>query len=114
MRAVSKNDYRGLVSSHLLKNDNVSPAAVTNARTLFGTDLANIRGNTVRIKPDTVVENYVAIPKDFVLANKHLTLAANVFVVDGLSFLFTLLRRVKFVTSEHCPVRILANHVKKS
>jgi len=63
-----------------------------------------------------VVENYVAIPKDFVLANKHLTLAANVFFVDGLPFLLTLLRRVKFVTSEHCPVRTavaLATHMKK-
>ena len=71
----------------------------------------------MRIKPDAVVENYVAIPKDFVLVNKHLTLAADVFFVDGLPFLLTLSRRVKFVTSEQCPVRTavaLANHMKKS
>jgi len=30
MGAVSKKDYRGLVSSHLLKNNYVPPAAVTN------------------------------------------------------------------------------------
>ena len=116
MGAVSEKDYRGLVSSHLLKNNNVSPAAVSNARTLFGPDLANVRGKTVRIKPDPVVENYVAIPRDFVLANKHLTLAADVFFVDGIPLLLTISRRIKFVTSEHCPVRTavaLSNHVKK-
>ena len=60
MGAVSEKDYRGLVSSHMLKNNNVSPAAVSDARTLFGPDLANVRGKTVRIRPDPVVENYVA------------------------------------------------------
>ena len=116
MGAVSEKDYRGLVSSHMLKNNNVSPAAVSDARTLFGPDLANVRGETVRIRPDPVVENYVAIPRDFVLANKHLTLAADVFFVDGIPFLLTLSRRVKFVTAEHCPVRTavaLSNHMKK-
>ena len=69
----------------------------------------------MRIRPDPVVENYVAIPRDFVLANKHLTLAADVFFVEGIPFLLTLSRRVKFVTAEHCPVRTavaLSNHMK--
>ena len=92
MGAVSEKDYRGLVSSHMLKNNNVSPAAVSNAHTLFGPDLANVRGKTVRIRPDPVVENYVAIPRDFVVANKHLTLVAEVFFVDGIPFLLTLSR----------------------
>ena len=104
MGAVSKNDYRGLASSHLLKNNDDSPAAVTYACTLFEPDLANVRGETVRIKSDVVLENYVAILKDFVLANKHLTLTADVFFADGIPFLLMLSRRVKFVTSEHCPV----------
>ena len=116
MGAVSEKDYRGLVSSNLLQNNNVTPTAVTNARTLFGPDLSNVRGKTVRIKPDPVVTNYVAIPRDFVLANKHLTLATDVFCVDGIPLLLTLLRRVKFVTAEHSPVRTvvaLANNLKK-
>ena len=46
--SVKEKDYRGLVSSHLLKHSNVSPAAVSNARSLFGPDLANVRGKTVR------------------------------------------------------------------
>ena len=70
----------------------------------------------MRIKPDAVVENYVAIiPQDFVLANKHQTLAADVFFVNGLPFLLTLSRRVKFVMSEHYPgltAVALANHMK--
>ena len=70
----------------------------------------------MRISPDPVVENYVAIPRDFVSANKHLTLAADVFFVDGIPFLLTLSRQVKFVTAKQCPVRTavaLSNHMKK-
>jgi len=92
------------------------PLQLSNACTLFGPDLVNIRGKTVIIKPDPVVKNYVVIPKDFVLANKHLTLVADVFFVDGIPFLLTLSRRVKFVTSEHYPVctaAVLSNHMKK-
>ena len=42
MGVVSKKDYHGLLSSHLLKNNNVTPVAITTTRTLFGLDLANV------------------------------------------------------------------------
>ncbi len=60
--------------------------------------------------------DYMAIPKEFVSENKHVTLAADVFFVDGLPFLLTISRRIKFVTAEHCPVRTakaLSNHLSK-
>ncbi len=34
-----------------------------------------------------------------------ITLAADVFFVDGTAFLLTVARRIKFVTAEHVPVR---------
>ena len=48
----------------MLKNNHISSVAVTNIHILFGPTLASVRGNIVRIKPDPVVENYVAIPRD--------------------------------------------------
>jgi hypothetical protein len=36
--------------------------------------------------------------------NKWVTLAADVFFVDGTAFLITMLMRIKFVTAEHVPV----------
>ena len=48
--------------------------------------------------------------------NKALTLAADVFFVDGTAFLLTVVRRIKFVTAEHLPVRTalsLSKHMKR-
>jgi hypothetical protein len=46
--------------------------------------------------------------------NKWVTLAADIFFVDGTAFLITMSRRIKFVTVEHVPVRTaksLAKHI---
>ena len=44
-----------------------------------------------------------------------ITLAADVFFVDGTAFLLTVARMMKFVTAEHVPVRTamsLSKHLK--
>jgi len=44
------------------------------------------------------------------------TLAADVFFVDGTAFLMTILRQIKFITSEYVPVRTaksLAKHIDR-
>ncbi len=49
-------------------------------------------------------------------ANKTITLAADVFFVDGIAFLLTVGQRVKFVTAEHLLVRTvlsLSKHMKQ-
>ncbi len=45
-----------------------------------------------------------------------LTLAADIFFVDGTPFLLTVALRLKFVTAEHVPVRTATNlskHIKR-
>ncbi len=68
-----------------------------------------MRGKTVRQTPAPVVGNYVAVPCSLVSANKVITLAADVFFVDGMPFLLTVSRRIKFVTAEHVPVQMAMN-----
>jgi hypothetical protein len=63
-----------------------------------------------------VVGDYLAIPLQIVEANSAVTLAADVFFVDGTAFLVTVLRKIKFVTAEHVPVRTakcLCKHLKR-
>jgi hypothetical protein len=57
----------------------------------------------VRRTPAPVVADCVAVPHLLVEANKVVTLAADVFFVDGTTFLLTVLRRMKFVMAEHTP-----------
>jgi hypothetical protein len=63
-----------------------------------------------------VVTDYVAVPCMLVEANKVITLAADVFFVDGSAFLLTVGWRLKFVTAEHVPVQTatsLSKHIKR-
>ena len=52
---------------------------------------------------------YVSIPRSLVETNRIITLAADVFFVDGTPFLLTVARRLKFVTAAHVPVRTALN-----
>ena len=63
-----------------------------------------------------MVTDYVAVPRTLIEANKVITLAADIFFVDGTAFLMTVSRRLKFVTTEHVPVRTatqLSKHIKR-
>jgi hypothetical protein len=112
----SKKDYKGMVSNNLIANCPITSSDVTNAHTIFGPDLASIQEKTVRRTPAPVVADYVAVPCGLVDANKVITLAADVFFVDGTAFLLTRIsRRIKFVTMEHVLVRTalsLSKHLK--
>ncbi len=74
----------------------------------------NVWGKMVCRTPAPVVGDYVAVPHSLVDANKVIMLAAEVFFVDGTSFLLTVSRRIKFVTAEHVPVQTatsLSKHI---
>jgi hypothetical protein len=81
--AISRKDYKGMVSNNLIANCPISSKDVSNARTIFGPDLASIRGKTVRRAPEPVVTDYVAVPRTLIEAQKMITLAADVFFVDS-------------------------------
>jgi hypothetical protein len=111
----SEGDYKGMVSHNLIPNCPVTCSDITNAKAIFGPDLPSVRGKTVRRTPTPVVADYVAVPRELVQANKRMTLAANVFFVDGTAFLLTVSRRIKFVTAEHLSTRTavsLSKHMK--
>jgi hypothetical protein len=101
----SKKDFQDMVSGNLIPNCPITSGNISNVRKIFGPDLASVHGKTVRQTPAPVVADYVVVPWQLVEANKAVTLAADMFFVDGTAFLMTVLRRIKFVMTEHIPVR---------
>ena len=85
----SEKDLQGLVSSNMIVNCPFSLSDVTNAKIIYGPDIPRTQGATLRRRPALVVTNYVAVPRLLVEANKVITLAADVFFVDGTVFLLT-------------------------
>ena len=97
----SEKDYGGMVSSNLINNFTIDSTHVSNACTIFGPDLASVRGKTARRKPKSVVEEYVAVPKELVSRHKFTSIAADVFFVNGMAFLLMVAIKLRFVTVEH-------------
>jgi hypothetical protein len=112
----SKGDYKGLVSSNMISNCPIVPVDITNARVIFGPDLASVRRKAVHQTPAPVVADHVAVPCALVERNKVVTMATDVFFIDRTAFLVTLSRNIKFVMVEHLPVRTataLVKHIKQ-
>lgn len=112
----SEKKFRHLVSNRLLHNcDDITTRDITNAHKMFGRDLPGLRGGTKRRRPKRVEVNLVEIPRDFMNLHKNITLTADVFFVNGIPFLLTLSRQVRFITVQHVPHRSageLANSIK--
>ncbi len=69
----------------------------------------------VQRTPPPVVADNVTVLRLLVEANSIVTLAADVFFVDGTAFLLMVSRRIKFVKVEHVPVqtaKCLGEHLK--
>ena len=68
----------------------ITPEAITHARAIFAPNCPGLRGKTVRVKPERVEIDVVAIPRDFYELNKFVTLVGDVVFVDGLPFILAL------------------------
>ena len=79
----SERDFQGLVRLNLLKDCPITNNDITNAYIIFGPDLANIRGKTVRKKPDHVRTDYVEIPQILFDVHSRVTLLADIMFVNG-------------------------------
>ena len=61
------------------------------------------------------MEEYVAVPKELISRQIFISMAADVFFVNGMAFLLMVAIKLRFVTVEHIPVRTaksLVKHIK--
>ena len=85
-----------MVSSNTIKNCLIDSTDVSNTCAIFGPDLASVRGKTVRRKPKSIVEEYITVPKELVSRHKFISIANDIFFVDGIAFLLTVAIKLKF------------------
>jgi hypothetical protein len=109
----SKGDFKGIMRKNMIKNCPVTTDPITNAPTIFGPDLASIRGKKFCKMPKPVLLDYVAEPRSIVDKNKVVTMGVDVFFVDDIVFLLMVLKQIKFITVEHvatCRAKSLSKH----
>ena len=95
----------------------ITVSDVSNAPVIFGPNRPRIRGATTQdTKVIRVKKQRVAIPREFYKMHKMVTITAYVMFINGILFLMTFSRKIKFRTAEHAPKRTsksLANHLQK-
>ena len=68
----SPRDFEGMIRLNtMLKDIPITNDDIKNAHTIFGTDLATIRGKTVRCRPKRIIMDDVNIPRLLVDANQR-------------------------------------------
>jgi hypothetical protein len=92
--APTAREYQGLVRLNLLPDCPITTADIVNAHKIFDTDLANLRGKTVRRRPEHVSGKIIDIPHQILDNQSNVTLAADVMFVNGVPFLVSSSRNI--------------------
>ena len=80
----SAGDYINMVHYGLICNCPITPQEVTTANTIFGPNIAALKGKTTRKSSKPVVTEYVEIPHHLLELNKEVTLASYVMFLNGI------------------------------
>ncbi len=76
-----------MVPGGMISNCPMTAKAVTNNHRIFGSDLAGIRGRTVRRPRESVITDYVQIPWVILEQHQPVTLTMDVMFVNRVPFL---------------------------
>jgi hypothetical protein len=98
-------EFKGMVGERFITNCPVTVQDVENANRIFCPDLGNLRGKTIRTKPEHVHIEYVQIPWDVVELHMYVMLVVDVMFVNGLPFLVTSSQGISLVTIEYLKLR---------
>jgi Reverse transcriptase (RNA-dependent DNA polymerase)/Zinc knuckle len=96
----STHDYINIVNKNLLLNCPVTAADIRAAEEIYGPDIGSLKGKTVRRKVDHVEADATTVPCSILTRYKNVTVCADVMKVNGIPFLVTISRGIRFGTAE--------------
>ena len=82
------------------------------AKSIWGKDIAALKGKTTRSKPDPVAKDFVKVPKELMKLHKHVFLTADIFFVNKIPFFLSLSRKIYFTAATHLKSRKVAEIFK--
>ncbi|KAL7447592.1 hypothetical protein ACHAXS_006643 [Conticribra weissflogii] len=101
----TEREFTNMVHLNMIQNCKVTPEAITNAFKIFGPDLEGVRGKTVQRKPQRVMTEYVAIPRNLMELHKYVDIAGDVMFVNGVPHLVTASQGLNLTTVEYLETR---------
>ena len=108
----SVHDFKNLIKMNSIKNCPVTIEDINIAENIFGKDISTLKGKTTRTKPIPVVKDLIAIPTEIKMKHEKIELCADIMFIQGLAFLTTISKKIKFRTIEFIPKRTVENLYK--
>ena len=91
-------NFKNAIQMNGIKNCPVTIADINISIKICGTNIPTLKGKSKRCKPPQVINDCIKLPPELQANNKHLKLFANIFCIQGLTFLLTISKNVKFCT----------------
>ncbi len=107
----STKDFLQIVARNQLLNCPITRDDILAAEDIFGPDIGSLKGKMTRRKPHQVRSAVSPLPLEIIERYRSLTLCANIMYVNGIPFLLTILRNLKFGTIEAIPNRLEATFI---
>jgi hypothetical protein len=90
----------------MVKNLPITTEDITIAEDTFGPDVGALKGKVTRNKPAPVTSDYIEIPKELIANHQHITLCMDGMRINGIPFLTTICKNIKYRTAEWIPNQI--------
>jgi hypothetical protein len=87
-------DLKWIVKAIMLKDSPVTSQDVDVALKIWGPSVALLKGKTVRRKPPFVMEDVIEVPREIRQLHKRVTLAIDIFFVNGVPYFVTFSLRI--------------------
>ena len=112
----SQATFARMIQQNLLRNCPIGIEDAKRALRIYGPEVNALRGKTVRTTPKRApgFEVIAEIPQDILSLHKEVTLCIDFFFVDGITFLTTISRNIRFITVEFMHDRIIQKSVVPS
>jgi hypothetical protein len=97
----SISDYKWVIRSNQIKDCPVTVQDVNVASTIWGKDIAALKGKTVCNKTIPVARDYVKVPHELLKLHKEVFMIVDIFFVNKIPFFLSLSRKICFTTVSH-------------
>jgi hypothetical protein len=99
----SMADFKAIICMNAIKNNPGSLDDINTAEKIFGTDIGQLKGKTTCVKPIPAVSDYIEVPQEILHEQQHVTLCIDTMKINGIPFLTTVSRNIKYWTAEWLP-----------
>jgi hypothetical protein len=103
----SMNDFKWVIQINQIKDCPVTVQYIDMARTIWGKNIAALKGKTTRSKSILVARDYVKVPMEIMKLHKEVFLTTYIFFVNNIPFFLTLSRKICFMAVNHLADRMV-------